>query len=658
MPLGSSLPSRLPFSSGAGGTYWVDPVSGNDSTGTGSSGAPWKTINKAINTVTAAGSIIKVKNGTITGGHLSYPITINSKSASTSDPITIMAENEGQVIITNDATYGQDNYFNLAAWIINSQGYRIQGFKFYKLYGHQGNNTLNSAGSSAFKIEYSDRIEIYRCIFEDIGGGAIGVNGGSSNPSSDIWIYANKFRPSGTTYVTYTASSGTGPTNDNTWCGAVDCEGVYYTTRGAHNLYIGSSTDEATVSGAERCVIANNLFVGTTGGNNVHLGPQSRDAYVVNNTIYWNRPGWYHTGDAAYHTGYGATAVSVWNNYNTAARDTQNCKVVNNIISEVQGHAAHGGGQTMTGNLVYNNLAYNVSNGYDGSTSYQPDHTDDYEETYGAYTLFQETGGNRTSADPQFQNPLKSPSGDFTLQGASPAIGVADVAYCPPDDINGNARSSTAPSLGAYEGASTDPVVPPPSVVRHSTPVLAAGSSVSGFTNWSNTVTSSGGSIKSSSGDAGAYWTTGPFTDTAIRMKVTAVPGAAQKIYLQFRQRNTEAGGRNAPPSGGNHSAYQLTLEQGSNSVKIEKWTGAVLSTIATFTQSWTTGTEFLVVMIGTAGKAYYRTSSINWALLGSFSDSSYADGYIGIEFGDATGSIQDFGSGSPVQLLGTGGVG
>ena len=44
-------------------TYYIDPT-GNDATGTGAIGAPWKTLFKATSTVTTSGDIIHVKSGT------------------------------------------------------------------------------------------------------------------------------------------------------------------------------------------------------------------------------------------------------------------------------------------------------------------------------------------------------------------------------------------------------------------------------------------------------------------------------------------------------------------------------------------------------------------------------------------------------------------
>lgn len=84
---GSLLPARIPQS---GGThYYVAPSPiGNDTTGNGSIGSPWATIQKAFDSVLLAGSIINLRAGTYTDtknysqwnrvGDSSNPVTIQS----------------------------------------------------------------------------------------------------------------------------------------------------------------------------------------------------------------------------------------------------------------------------------------------------------------------------------------------------------------------------------------------------------------------------------------------------------------------------------------------------------------------------------------------------------------------------------------------------
>ncbi len=81
---GTSLPTRLPASSGP--QYYVS-TSGNDTTGDGSIGNPWRTPQKALNTVPLSGSIINLRTGTYahTGGtQLTW-----SRAGSSSNPVTM-----------------------------------------------------------------------------------------------------------------------------------------------------------------------------------------------------------------------------------------------------------------------------------------------------------------------------------------------------------------------------------------------------------------------------------------------------------------------------------------------------------------------------------------------------------------------------------------
>ena len=69
MPLGTSLPAVLPESDGTL-TQHVSPT-GNDSTGDGSVGNPWKTINKAwTHASLGAGSIIYLRGNAGEHGNL------------------------------------------------------------------------------------------------------------------------------------------------------------------------------------------------------------------------------------------------------------------------------------------------------------------------------------------------------------------------------------------------------------------------------------------------------------------------------------------------------------------------------------------------------------------------------------------------------------
>ena len=121
--IGSALPSRMPMSSGAGGTWYVD-AGGSDSN-PGTSAAPWRTITKALATVPLSGSIIRVRPGTYSSSGTSYAIKFQ-RAANVSDPVTVVAETPGTVTITN----GNQSGWTLGAWIYGASGLRLQNLTF------------------------------------------------------------------------------------------------------------------------------------------------------------------------------------------------------------------------------------------------------------------------------------------------------------------------------------------------------------------------------------------------------------------------------------------------------------------------------------------------------------------------------------------------
>lgn len=412
MALGSSLPTRLPFSTG-GTTYYVDGTLGSDTTGTGSVGSPWKTINKALSTVSLTGSIIIVKAGTYTSSGSSYVLQW-SRAGNTSNPVTIKAETPGAVTI---AAPSGNTTSTIGAWCVGSTGLRIQDITFTVRGG--GNSS-----SSGILIQNSSSIELYRCTFVNMGGASVLWRGGEGTACSNLWLYACTLGP----------------------CG-LDCTGGYYDVKGTHHAYLGQYQSTASVrSGVEGGVVANCVFYGRAPGRHLQIGPQFRNGFVVNNTFYGN------TGTASTDSGGG---VELFNENSTWT--TSGNIIKNNIFSTLRGHAVYGStfSPGLTGNIVAKNLAYNLTNAPDGIS-------DDYPANYASnaqWPLFAETGGQISSADPLFTNPT---GGDFSLQTASPAAGVAELEYAPTEDFNGTARNAATPSLGAFE-ANSVPSTPPTS---------------------------------------------------------------------------------------------------------------------------------------------------------------------------------------------------
>jgi hypothetical protein len=417
--LGTSLPARMPMSSGAGGTYYVDGTNGSDSA-SGSAAAPWKTINKALATVPAAGSIINVLPGTYSSLGGSYVINFN-RLASMTDPITLQAQTPGTVVIAN----ADPNTTTIGGWVHSAAGLRIEGLVF------RVHATANlNQGSNGLLIENSSRIEVYHCTINEVGTVGMLVRGGQSDgqTANDVWFIDNVFRSSSSNI--FAQVTGTGWTTDQ-----------YYGSKGSHWIYAGqygTDTNWNISNGSRRLVIVNNIFTGTTAGRDIELGPQAQSSYVVNNTFYGNHAlSTLGTNTLAAYAGQG---VEFFTNATTGTYQTAGNLIANNLFVDLDGHAVYGSGPSEGGNVVRANLSYNLRNGegFQGRTSM------DYEALYGTTTLFT-VGANGGDANPLFVN---ANAWDFHLQSGSPTGGIADPAYAYPFDADGNPRSAT-PAVGA-----------------------------------------------------------------------------------------------------------------------------------------------------------------------------------------------------------------
>lgn len=417
--LGRSLPARLPFSSGKGGTYWVDAVHGSDRNRHGTRRHPWRTLNRALASVPLSGSVIKVLPGVYASVGPRYALVFG-RHGDVRDPVTIEAVRRGKAIITN----GNEGEATIGGWIHDASGLRVEGLRFLVL-----TKPGESLPGIALQIENSRRIEIDDCIFNNVAETGLIVRGGAGTSADDIWIIDNRFRPLGPDPTALATGLGFPPN-------------TYYGSKGSHWIYAGQYADPANpdvISGSRRLVIVNNVFAGTAAGRDVELGPQARNSYVVDNTFYGNRSGTVIGQSTEAH--FAGQGVAFFANTSSPAYATGDNLVANNVFVALDGHAVSGSGPSESGNLVVGNLFWAIG-GDDGAGPLGSP----LAPQYGESTIFTAESDNLV-ADPRLQD-----AGAFIFRPApdSPLLRRAIPAYSYPYDAAGQLRPRR-PAIGALE---------------------------------------------------------------------------------------------------------------------------------------------------------------------------------------------------------------
>ena len=177
--IGSEIPDRMPESTGTL-TLVVSPT-GNDSTGTGAVGAPYKTINKAwTHASLGAGSVIYLRgnageHGNAAGTGEATSVTVTSKFGDPDDPITMetypgdpMAVINGTRLHLNPGDLKQNDYNSGDGFNV-----RIRGIKFTG----NGGSGLGLSAFEAIKSNNPRNFEVYGCVFEDVGSQGILIRG-------------------------------------------------------------------------------------------------------------------------------------------------------------------------------------------------------------------------------------------------------------------------------------------------------------------------------------------------------------------------------------------------------------------------------------------------------------------------------------------------
>jgi hypothetical protein len=390
--LGTSLPARMPGSSGSSALYVS--TTGSDSNA-GTIASPFKTLNKAFS-VASDGTIIDLRGG-------NYDVqVVSNRRFSPSNPVTVQSyPGERAVFI------GQTAYTN-AATFTNVQGIRLRDL------------TFDAPTNTNLKFVSVQHVEVDHVISKNsgrscdptvpsCGGTGILVVGESGagfafSYTDDIQIWNSQILNNGGTKLASMSHD----------------HGIYMCSSGA-------SYGTATEAGCKSFVIANNTIYNGPTGYGIQLGDAARNGIITNNTI-----------DNTYHgTNYTGCGIIVWS---AGTWGTSNDLIVNNIFSNNAANAVCASvGKNPTGNVVRNNLSFNNYLTCDWCS------TKDYEPVYGSYSGFT-LGTNVPAADPQYVNRTAN---DFHLRATSPALEKSDPAYTPPLDADGVPRPSF-PALGAF----------------------------------------------------------------------------------------------------------------------------------------------------------------------------------------------------------------
>lgn len=274
-------------------TIWVS-TTGSDTTGTGSSSAPYKTIAKGVGAA-SPGTRVVVKAGTYTGS-----VNLGSVYGTATKPILIESETPLGAIIVGDST---------------SFGLQLYKFNYVKI--------------SGFDI---------RCNY--IGTGDFGgckMHGSVSTPSSHLYFTGNKISGKGQDGFKLFAGSKRclviGNTINGTWTAeSIDFVQVEDTVVAYNTVSDTHGTTTMTMKAGTRNIeVVGNLFAGT--GSGCRIGGSGSSRCDRNFPSYW-------TGDADIPKGYEAYKVTFHHNRVEASGNTSitfmgavQCSATNNYFS-------------------------------------------------------------------------------------------------------------------------------------------------------------------------------------------------------------------------------------------------------------------------------------------------------------------------------------
>ena len=448
---GGGASNGVPFAVRGGNIYFVGP-SGLD-TNSGLFGSPWRTIQKAVDTI-AAGDIIYLLNGasSVRVGTSDGSVTLSRNNGAAGAPKALVAypgavasigQTSGSPCVSTQCVEGLRTTFASDYWTI--AGLRLAGNDYalalrgrgLRIVGNDLTCPNGSGASACMDGSQSTAVSVYGNDVHDVGYGRSsdlyhGIYFSTDSTNIDIgWNTVRNIQGCrGIQFNSTALDNATGfnqyglSIHDN-YIAGTQCDGIVLSTvdpsQGAIAIYNNVIADAGrgprTVEGGGNfsCIYA-------AGYRGSRSGPGSGVIEVYHNTLY-------NCGSFASANGYGGITY--------ARRDTTiEVRLRNNIIVHTNGAPYwvnyDGGDQGLTGsnNLVFGNGAP-INAGPSGTIV----------------------------ADPIFLNPA---AGDFRIATNSPAR-LAGLNVGLATDKNGVARGA-APDIGAYQGvAGTGGGLPPTS---------------------------------------------------------------------------------------------------------------------------------------------------------------------------------------------------
>jgi len=416
-----SLESRALFSA-----YFVAPT-GSD-TGLGTSAAPWKTIQKAFDSV-KAGDVVTVRAGEYAGAsRMSMKGTAAAPILFKADPgvlVTSKAVKE-TAVDTGLELYGYDD-------ATRSTYVTLDGFTV-----NNASGTISTDGSSGFRIRWTDHVTLRNCTAVNngwmgfytsrntnltIANSESAFNNGFVDPLSTArnhGIYVD----GGSSYVTLSNNS----VHDNNGNGIHSNENSNHLLIEGNRVFNNGAIGGSALNndGLQDSVIRNNLLYnnkakGLSLYNRDSVNPASGNT-IINNTII--QPG-------------GTSALTVLG----AAINT---KIYNNILVTPGGPTIYFDDAARPGSAIDNNVHVSSSSlpfsgGVGGDTRMSL-------ATWRSTDGFDARGIITTSAK-LFMDPANN---DYRLLLTSPARRMADVSMLPATDISGMPRVAADADAGAY----------------------------------------------------------------------------------------------------------------------------------------------------------------------------------------------------------------